>query len=215
VERAAIRISIIEDQRLTRDLLRTLLDESEGFRVAALFESMEEALPAIAQDLPDVVLVDIGLPGMSGIQGIRLLRDRFPSVLPLVLSVYEDDERIFDAICAGACGYILKRTPFAGLLENILELVSGGAPMSPQVARKVMRAFRDFRAPRRPDSKLTPHELRLLKLLVEGHTYKTAAAELKLSAHTVSFHLRSVYEKLHVHSKSEAVGKAMRERLVC
>jgi DNA-binding NarL/FixJ family response regulator len=215
VERTAIRVGIIEDQRLTRDLLRTLLDETEGFRVAAVFGSMEEALPAIAWDLPDVALVDIGLPGMSGIQGIRLLRDRFPHVLPLVLTVYEDDDRIFDAICAGACGYILKRTPFAGLGESIRELVNGGAPMSPQVARKVMRAFRDSRAPRRTDCKLTPHELRLLKLLVEGHTYKTAAVELKISAHTVSFHLRSIYEKLHVHSKSEAVGKAMRDGLVC
>ena len=214
MERTTIRVSIIEDQRLTRDLLQTLLDESEGYRVAGVFGSMEEALPGIGWHLPDVALVDIGLPGMSGIEGIRLLRERFPNLLPLVLTVYEDDDRVFDAVCAGACGYILKKTPCAGLLDNIQELANGGAPMSPRVARRVMEALRDVRASRRSDCQLTPYELRLLKLLVEGHTYKTAAAELKITVHTVSFHLRRIYEKLHVHSKSEAVGKAMRDRLV-
>jgi DNA-binding NarL/FixJ family response regulator len=129
MERTAIGVGIIEDQRLTRELLATMLSESDGYRVAGVFDCMEEALPRIGRDLPDVALVDIGLPGMSGIQGIRLLRERFPSLLPLVLTVYEDDERVFDAICAGACGYILKRTPCAGLLNNIHELVNGGAPM--------------------------------------------------------------------------------------
>jgi DNA-binding NarL/FixJ family response regulator len=175
---------------------------------------MEEALPGIAWHLPDVALVDIGLPGMSGIEGIRLLRERFPSLLPLVLTVYEDDERVFDAIRAGACGYILKRTQCVGLLDNIQELANGGAPMSPRVARRVMDALREVRTSRRTDCQLKPYELRLLKLLVEGHTYKTAAAELKITVHAVSFHLRRIYEKLHVHSKSEAVGKAMREHLV-
>ena len=215
METTPIRVGLIEDESFTRELLRTLLDESEEYRVTCEFASMEEALPRISFHLPDVVLVDIGLPGMSGIEGIRLLRERFPSLLPLVLTVYEDDESIFDAICAGACGYLLKKTPGAWLLENIQELADGGAPMSPPVARRVMSALREVRGGRLPDYDLTPHELRLLKLLVEGHTYKTAAAQLRVTAHTVSFHLRSVYDKLHVHSKSEAVGKALRDGLVC
>jgi DNA-binding NarL/FixJ family response regulator len=215
METTHIRVGLIEDESFTRELLKTLLDESEGYRVTCEFGSMEEALQCIGFHLPDVVLVDIGLPGMSGIQGIRLLRQRFPSMLPLVLTVYEDDERIFDAICAGACGYLLKKTPGSRLLESIQELAEGGAPMSPQVARRVMRGLREARAGRLDDYELTPHELRLLKLLVEGHTYKTAAAQLRVTAHTVSFHLRNVYDKLHVHSKSEAVGKAMRDGLVC
>jgi DNA-binding NarL/FixJ family response regulator len=214
VETATIRVSIIEDQSLTRETLKTLLDESESCRTAGVFGRMEEALARIGWDLPDVVLVDLGMPGISGIQGISILRERYPSLLMLVLTVYDDDENIFSAICAGANGYLLKKTPFGRLVESIQELISGGAPMSPQVARRVMRLFREVRPPQRADYELTPYEVRLLKLLAEGHTYKTAAAELRVSTHAVSFHLRHIYDKLHVHSKSEAVGKAMRDGLV-
>lgn len=125
-----------------------------------------------------------------------------------------DDERIFDALCAGACGYLLKKTPPARLLESLREAVAGGSPMSPEVARRVIALFRDIRPPERADYELTPHETRLLKLLVEGHNYKTAAVELCVSVNTVSFHMRRIYEKLQVHSKSEAVAKALRNRLI-
>jgi DNA-binding NarL/FixJ family response regulator len=176
---------------------------------------MEEALTATAAAAPpDIVLSDIGLPGMSGIEGIRLLKDRFPDLIILMLTIYEDDERIFDAICAGACGYLLKKTPPARLLEALREAVQGGAPMSPEVAARVISLFREIRPPQRPEYELSPHETRLLKLFIEGHNYKTAAAELGVTVHTVSFHLRSIYDKLQVHSKSEAVAKALRNRLV-
>jgi DNA-binding NarL/FixJ family response regulator len=164
--------------------------------------------------LPDVVLVDIGLPGMSGVEGVRILKDRYPSLLMLINTVYDDDERIFQALCAGASGYLLKKTPPARLLECLNEAIAGGAPMSPEVARRVLAIFREIRPPEHADYHLTPHELRLLRLLVEGHSYKSAAAKLGVSVKTISFHLQKIYEKLQVHSKSEAVAKALRHRLV-
>ncbi len=175
---------------------------------------MEDALARIGGSLPDVVLCDIGLPGMSGIEGIRILKERYPDLLLLMLTVYDDDERIFDALCAGASGYLLKKTPPVRLLESLKDAVTGGSPMSPEVARRVIVLFRDIRPPERADYELTPHELRLLKLLVEGHNYKTAAFELNVSVNTISFHMKHIYEKLQVHSKSEAVAKALRDRLV-
>src|SRR5258705_898010 len=131
-----------------------------------------------------------------------------------MLTVYEDDERIFDALCAGACGYLVKKSPPGRLLESIREATNGGAPMSPEIARRVVSLFREIRPLERTDYLLTPHELRLLKLLVEGYNYKTAAAELGVSFNTVCFHIKHIYEKMHVHSKSEAVPKAIPNRLL-
>jgi DNA-binding NarL/FixJ family response regulator len=213
-ELPVIRAAIVEDQRDIREGLRVLIDGTDGYRCAGVYRSMEEALGGIASDTPDVVLCDIGLPGMSGIDGIRVLKGRYPRLSLLMLTVYDDDDRIFDALCAGACGYLLKRTAPSRLLESLREAVSGGAPMSPEVASRVIALFREIRPPERADYDLTPHETRLLKLLVEGHNYTTAAAELKVSYNTVKFHMRHIYEKLQVHSKSEAVAKAMRERLI-
>ena len=176
---------------------------------------MEQAIAKMSRHRrPDVVLCDIGLPGMSGIEGIRILKEIDPGLLVLMLTIYDDDDRIFEAICAGATGYLLKKTPPARLLESLREVVNGGAPMSPEVARRVITLFRDIRPPKRADYDLTPHETRLLRLLLEGYNYKAAAAELGVTVHTISFHLRSIYEKLQVHSKSEAVAKALRNRLV-
>jgi DNA-binding NarL/FixJ family response regulator len=158
--------------------------------------------------------VDIGLPGMSGIDGLSRLREKYPGVALLMLTVYEDDERIFEALCAGASGYLLKKTPPNKLLECLGEVLRGGAPMSPEVARRVLRLFREIRPPERVEYDLTPHELRLLKLLVEGHNYQSAAGELGVSFSTINFHMQNIYGKLQVHSKSEAVAKALRQRLV-
>jgi len=163
---------------------------------------------------PDIAIVDIGLPGMSGIEGIGRLKQAHPGLLILMLTVYDDDRRIFDALCAGACGYLLKTTPPAKLLESLNEAMAGGAPMSPAVARRVLDLFRQFRPPERADYGLTAHEIRLLKLLVEGHNFPSAARELGVTVHAISFHMRSIYEKLQVHSKSEAVAKALRSRIV-
>jgi DNA-binding NarL/FixJ family response regulator len=209
-----IKVAIVEDRREIREGLTMLISGTDGFVCAGSYRSVEEALDKISHQLPDLVLMDIGLPGMSGIEGLRILKERYPDMLLLMLSVYDDDERIFDAMCAGASGYLLKKTPPVKLLESIKEVIEGGAPMSPEVARRVIALFREIRPPERADYELTPHETRLLKLLVEGHNYKTAAAELNVSVHTVSFHLRSIYEKLQVHSKSEAVAKAVLNRLI-
>jgi DNA-binding NarL/FixJ family response regulator len=154
------------------------------------------------------------LPGLSGIEGIRILRDRHADLAMLVLTVYDDDDRIFDALCAGACGYLLKNTPPARLLTSLEEAVMGGSPMSPEIARRVVTVFREIRPPETADYELTPHETRILKMLVDGHNYKTAAKELAVSVNTISFHMRRIYEKLQVHSKSEAVSKALRHRLI-
>ena len=151
---------------------------------------------------------------MSGIEGIQILKSRHQSLLSVMLTVYNDDERIFDALCAGACGYLLKNTPPARLLASLEEVVMGGSPMSPEIARRVVILFKHVHPPEKADYQLTPHEMRLLKLLVDGHNYKTAAKELGVSVNTISFHMRRIYDKLQVHSKSEAVSKALRHRLV-
>jgi len=209
-----IRVAIIEDERDIRECLCLLVNGTDGYTCTGSYRTMEEALEKIPGQMPDVVLSDIGLPGMSGIEGVRILRTRHPALLLLMLTIHDDDERIFDAICAGACGYLLKKTPPARLLDSLREAVAGGAPMSPEVARRVIALFREVRPPDRADYHLTPHETRLLKLFVEGHNYKTAAAELRVSVNTVNFHVRSIYDKLQVHSRSEAVAKALRNRLV-
>lgn len=209
-----IKVAIIEDHQQFRECLEFLLNNTAGYRCIGSFRSMEEALEKIRFNLPDVALVDIGLPGMSGVEGVRILKERHPNLLMLMNTVYDDDERIFQALCAGASGYLLKKTPPPKLLESLQEAMAGGAPMSPEVARRVLALFREVRAPEQGDHDLTPHELRLLKLLVEGHSYKTAAATLGVSVKTISFHLQKIYEKLQVHSKSEAVAKAFRKGLV-
>ena len=209
-----IKTAIIEDQDDIREGLASLIGFTPGFKCTGAYQSMEEALDRIRRDIPDVVLSDIGLPGMNGIEGIKILKRRYPKMLILMLTVYDDDERIFDALCAGANGYLLKRTPPTRLLESLRDAVDGGSPMSPEVASKVIRLFREIRPPERADYDLTPHEIRLLKLLVEGHNYNTAAKEVKSSINTVKFYIKRIYEKLQVHSKSEAVAKALMERLL-
>jgi DNA-binding NarL/FixJ family response regulator len=209
-----IEVAIVEDRREIRESLVLLIGGTEGFKCIGSYRSMEEALDKLKHHQPHLLLSDIGLPGMSGIEGVAILKERYPDLLILMLTVYDDDERIFDAMCAGASGYLLKKTPPARLLDSLREVASGGAPMSPEVAKRVIALFREIRPPERADYELTPHETRLLKLLVQGHNYKTAAAELGVTVHTVSFHLRSIYEKLQVHSKSEAVAKALQNRLV-
>lgn len=210
----AIRVVIVEDQRELREGLAMLINGTPGFRCVGSFRTMEDALRAISRELPDLVLTDIGLPGMSGTEGIRILKARYADLPMIALTVYDDDDEIFGALCAGALGYLLKNTPPARLLDCLKEVVAGGAPMSPEVARRVIRLFKDVRPPERATYRLTPQETQMLKLLVEGHNYKTAAADLGLSVHTVSFHMRNIYSKLQVHSKSEAVAKALRDRIV-
>jgi len=209
-----MRIAIVEDQSEIREGLRMLIDDAPAFRCVGTFGSLEDALSGLGRGDADIVLMDLGLPGLSGLEGIRLLKRTDPDLRLVALTVYEDDDRVFEALCAGASGYLLKKTPPAQLIECLQDVARGGASMSPEVASRVIALFRELRRPPDPDLRLTPHELRILQLLAEGHSYKTAAASLSSSVHTVAFHMKSIYLKLQVHSKSEAVAKALRHRLV-
>jgi DNA-binding NarL/FixJ family response regulator len=203
-----IRVALVEDQTPTREGLASLIGGSPGFEISGQYGSMEEALPALERMRPDVLLADIGLPGMSGIEGVRRLHRQFPELPILMLTVHGDDDSIFAAVCAGACGYLLKETEPGRLLDSIRELHAGGAPMSPEIARKVVMAFRQYPPTRQPDLELSPRQMRILQLLAEGHSYKSCAEALGVSVDTVRFHVRRIYDRLHVHSRSEAVWKA-------
>ncbi len=209
----ALRAALVEDDDLVREGLRALIDGSPGFRCVGAWASVEDALAGLAGATPDVLLMDIALPGVSGVEGVRLVRERHPSVEILMLTVLAERARIFESICNGACGYLLKNTPPERLLGALREAKEGGAPMSPEIARKVVELFRRTAAPA-PDAGLTPQETRLLALLAEGHSYEAAAGRLVVSVNTVRNYIRSIYEKLHVHSKSEAVSKALRLGLI-
>jgi DNA-binding NarL/FixJ family response regulator len=212
---ATISVAVIEDDARLAELLRILLDGTPGYRCAAVLESVEEALASLPQPPPDVALLDIHLPGMRGSAGVALLRERFPSMQVLMLTVYAEDDLVFEAICNGATGYLLKRTPPAELLAAVAEAHGGGAPMSSEIARKVLKCFRALRPPPPEEtSGLTPQEVRLLRLLGDGHGYESAGSNLDITINTVRKYVRSIYEKLHVHSKAEAVSKAIRAGLI-
>ncbi|MEK7723114.1 MAG: response regulator transcription factor [Acidobacteriota bacterium] len=213
-EISSLRVVIIEDLRDIREGLAALINGTRGYNCVAAYGMMETALARIEKEVPDIILTDLGLPGMSGIEGIERLREIFPETPIIALTVYDNDQQIFNALCNGANGYLLKNTPPARLLEALQEAVIGGSPMSPSIAARVVKLFRKFRPPDHSDYRLTPQETELLKLLIEGHHKKTAAREMGISFHTVSFHLKNIYEKLQVHSKTEAVTKALREKLV-
>jgi len=213
-QNGTIRVMVIEDERELRNGLQILLNMTKNFRCIGNFRAMEEALYHLEREKPDLILTDIGLPNMNGIEGTRILREKFPDLPIVVLTVHGEDDKIFQALCAGASGYLLKNTPPTRIIEALCEVMDGGAPMSPSVARRVVSLFRNFSPPETADYRLTEQETRILKMLVDGHHYKTAAHELGISTSTVSFHLKNVYEKLRVHSKSEAVAKALRERIV-
>jgi len=209
-----IRVAIVEDDRATREGLGMLISGTPGYQCVSTFRSVEDALCRADGLAPDVMLLDIHLPGMLGSDGVRLLQEKYSSVQIIMLTVYAEEDKVFESICNGACGYLLKETPPARLLEAISEAHDGGSPMSPEIARKVVTLFQKTGPAEKFDEQLTPQEQRLLKLLVEGYSYRAAASHLNVSVNTIRDHIRSIYEKLHVHSKSEAVGKALRNRLV-
>ena len=209
-----IRVAFVEDDRSMREALATLIDGTPGYRSVGKFRSVEEALSSAGAEKPDVLLLDIHLPGMPGSEGIGPLKARYPSVQILMLTINAGEDSVFESICNGACGYLLKNTPPARLLEAIGETHRGGAPMTPEIARKVIKLFQKTGPPEKLDEQLTPQEMRLLRLLVEGHTYKGAADILKISIHTARNYIRNIFDKLHVHSRSEAVTKALRSRII-
>src|SRR5215813_890287 len=210
----SLRVMIVDDDHAVREGLSLIIDGTAGYSCVGAFNSVEEALRLPVSNHPDVMLLDINLPGMPGSEGVKLFGEKYPTLQVLMLTVYGEQDQIFESICNGACGYLLKNTPPARLLEAIREAHEGGSPMSPEIARKVVTLFQKTHQPVNPDERLTPHEVRLLKMLSEGHSYQSAGGQLGVSVNTVRNYIRSIYSKLHVHSKSEAVTKAFKSRLI-
>jgi DNA-binding NarL/FixJ family response regulator len=203
-----IRIAIVEDHSELRESWRKIIDDSPSFECLECFATAEQALREIPLYKPDVVLMDINLPGMSGIECTRLLRLEIPRLQVLILTVYEDSERIFEALEAGASGYLLKRTSPEQLLEAIVEVRNGGSPMTSEVARKVVQSFRKpAKTSAAEVAKLTPREEEILKLLAQGYVTKEISDKLGITYFTSQTHLKNIYEKLHVRSRTEAVLK--------
>lgn len=210
-----ISIALVEDDLGFRESLHLLIDETEDLHTLGTFGSAEAALSFLADPGPDVLLLDIRLPGELGSRAVRRFVDRFPATVVVMLTLYADDEHVFEALCNGASGYLLKNTPPSRILEAAREAHAGGAPISPEIARKVLEVFRRFPGPAgRPAAALTPAELRFLSLLSQGYSYQAAGDALEVSVNTIRNYVRSIYEKLHVHSRSEAVGKALRAGLI-
>jgi DNA-binding NarL/FixJ family response regulator len=204
-----ITVSIVEDDKEIREGLTLLIDGTQGFSCISTFGDCETAIPEIVADPPDVVLMDLGLPGMSGIEGIRRIKEHLPDLDVVVLTVHGETRLVFDALCAGACGYLLKSTPPAKILEAIEQTYHGGAPMSDQIARMVVSSFRT-----QTQSTFTQREMEVLAQLCQGKSYKMIAGALFISEDTVRHHLKNIYRKLQVGSKAEAVAKAIKEKLV-
>lgn len=209
-----LEVWVVEDNDLLRDSYLGVLREADMVSRARAFDACEEALSALeAGGTPDIILMDIGLPGMSGIEGARSVRAVSPRTRVVMLTVHEDRDNVFQALCAGATGYVLKPTSEAKVVEAVEEIRAGGVPMSARIARKVLEIFRRWAAPAR-DYGLTERETEVLELLVDGRSQKQIAHELELSQHTVNSHIRNIYAKLHVHSRGRVVAKALRERLI-
>ncbi len=204
-----IRVLIVDDDDEIRKGLAWVIDHSTGFVCVGSHAHFDDALVTIEDDAPDVVLMDIGMPEKSGIECVEILKERYPDIRCLMLTVHSDDEKIFQSLRMGAVGYLLKKNPSEALLEAIREAYAGGAPMSTEVARKVLGYFQQQKNDRLSSS-LSKRELEVLQALIDGYTYKAIADKLFVSTNTISFHLRNIYAKLHVRSRAEAVAKAVR-----
>jgi DNA-binding NarL/FixJ family response regulator len=209
-----ISVAIVEDNPDFRLGTSLILKTSPGYQVLGEFASAEEFLERFEDIHPEVVLMDISLPGMTGIEATRLIKEKNSRVQIVILTVHEDDDTVFRAICAGAIGYVTKPVLPATLIEAVDFAFGGGTPMSPHIARRVLNMFRDFHPPQKADYQLTEREIKVLERLVEGDDYKQIADALYISLFTVRAHLRNIYDKLHVHSKSQAVAKALQEHLI-
>lgn len=208
-ENTMIDVVIVEDDFEIRDSMTILLNGTAGFRCTNSYGSCEEAIPGIVADTPTVVLMDISLPGISGIEGVKQLKAKLPDLNVIMLTIHSDKERVFQALCAGACGYLLKDMSPAKLLESIRDIAGGGAPMSSQIARMVVESFKV-----KQTEVLTPREKDVLGELCQGKSYRSIGTTLFISEETVRQHIKHIYKKLEVSSKSEAVAKAFREKLI-
>ena len=209
-----IRLLIFEDNDDMRDSLSVLFKGTPGVVLTGAFPDAQHAVKDVAATEPDVILMDIDLPKVNGIEAVWQIKQKFPSVQILMLTVFDDNERIFQSICAGASGYILKRTPPAKIIEAITETANGGGSLNASIARKVLDMFPRFNAAKPETETLTDREKDVLSLLVKGYSYKMVASELSITLETVRSHIKKIYEKLHVHSSGEAIALALRNRLV-
>jgi DNA-binding NarL/FixJ family response regulator len=209
-----VKVLIYEDNPQLREGLTMLIDGSEDFKVLAAYKNCMNAVDEVEAFNPDVVLMDIDMPGRTGIEALKLIREVNPHVKILMLTVFDDNKNVFEAIRSGANGYILKKTPPSRLLEYIGEAASGGAPMTASIASQVLRMFSEVHRASNDDYNLSDREKQVLQLLVNGYSYKMIAAEMFIAIDTVRSHIKKIYEKLHVNSKSEAVAKAFKDKLV-
>ena len=205
-----IAVSIVEDNDQLRGTLARVIGRAEGFKCVSQYANAEAALEALPKDRPEVVLMDINLPGMNGVECVRQLKQVAPQIQSLMLTVYEDTDRIFKALSAGANGYLLKRAAPAKLLEAIRDVHAGGSAMSSSIARKVVASFQKAAPALKTGTHLSPREQAVLDCLAKGMTYKAIADQLGISIETIRTHLKRVYQKLHVQSRTEAVAKYMR-----
>jgi DNA-binding NarL/FixJ family response regulator len=214
----SVRIAIFDDNKNIRDSITMLLRTDKSFEVAGSFPHVLDCVSDVKSCRPDVVLMDIEMPGMTGIEAVRKIKKEFPEILIMMQTVFEDDDRVFDSICAGASGYILKNFLNTRLIDSIKELQFGGSPMSPSIARKVMMKMQQvtehIKPTAAPDYQLTPREKEVLACVVNGLSYKMVADALFISYETVRTHIKKIYEKLHVASLTELVHKTMKERIV-
>ena len=210
-----IRVCIFEDNTQLRESLFNLVDASDGFICVGAFANCDDIIDKVSSVKPHVILMDIELPGLNGIDAVGLVKGKFPEAKILMETIFEDDEKVFRSICNGAEGYILKNTPPGEILEAIREIHEGGAPMTPAIALKVMRMFKQNLSSAKDDSfNLSSREKEVLKCLVEGMSYKLIASHCFISTDTVHGHIKNIYKKLQVHSKSEAVVKAIKSRII-
>ncbi len=210
-----IKVAIFEDNKKLRESLEQLVNSSEAMVCTGAFADADKLLYKMQQAEPDVVMMDINMPGLSGIEAVKLIKEKFPGVHILMQTVFDDNDKIFAAICAGASGYILKKTTPPKILEAIRETYEGGAPMTSSVAVKVLQMFRlQNKVEKNEFIDLSEREKQILGLLVKGNSYKAIASACFISIDTVNTHVRHIYEKLHVHSKSEAVAKAIFQKLI-
>jgi len=209
MDKETINVAIVEDDPEIRQLLSLIIGGSNGFKCTQAFPNCEDALKGIPENPADVVLMDIDLPKISGIEGVRILKEKFPETDFIMLTIHEDDDSVFNSLCAGATGYLLKDTPPAELLTSIKDVHDGGSPMSPEIARKITGSFRP-----KVKSPLTTRETEVLNKLCDGDNYKSIADSLYISGHTVRAHIKSIYKKLQVNSRGGAVKKAMDDKLL-
>jgi DNA-binding NarL/FixJ family response regulator len=211
-----INILIIEDNRFIRSGWEILFKDIPDFCVVGSFPSCEEAFKSESLGLTDLALMDIGLPGISGIEGIKYLKEHFSDIIIVMCTVHEDDDKIFEAICAGAVGYLLKKTSPSEMVKAIRDAYKGGSPMTPSVARKVIASFQKIpeKSKLQPEIVFTEREEQILSLMAHGKSYSSIANEVFLSIDGVYYHIRNIYEKLQVHSRAEAIAKGLKKRLI-